>query len=519
MMNEFSRQPLLYHNRSMRVYHMIAEASIRVSGLYCCILRVHLSCSHSPCHQICPWAIAPTWTHAATCPPADLSIMKWICTRQLRVVLLVGLISSKTTSSDPQSPRLVLPCPVHSMAVSRMIKDYYKTVYGVSRRSLLPLHSSLIASELRGLASPLADPVAGELDDLIQVQEMVEGELIVETFDFSRCDALVRAALRATHPSNARSLWQKNGPIARTNFADLELGAGVGVEARENLMYKDTAASAISLHSDLGPSNPPIRTTLYDTLGNPPQLQPALIGGDVSRFPLGLPPPLAPPPLRPPGMLPDGMLPPPGMFMPQMMMGGRGSLGREQMNGGGGGTPSEGLNIEELLSAPTAKVSPSSQTMPGLFAVFFFFQFLKVFSHRCASKSPKLSSANGFCCRDFCDLRNLTKCLAMQCRGVSSSSEDTTSFKMCIIYDERMLCLHQEQQVLDSGAELRDLLAVPTAKHSITTRQFQSQGGSRVQQICRHGTRHECLLASTHAYNQNKMKHLPGDSFPRMPHV
>lgn len=55
--------------------------------------------------------------------------------------------------------------------------------------------------------------------------------------------------------------------------------------------------------------------------------------------------------------------------------------------------------------------------------------------------------------------------------------------------------------MLDSSAELRDLLSVPTAKHSITTRTFQSRGGSKVQQICAYGTRQDCLEAEIERYN------------------
>lgn len=67
-----------------------------------------------------------------------------------------------------------------------------------------------------------------------------------------------------------------------------------------------------------------------------------------------------------------------------------------------------------------------------------------------------------------------------------------------------MCVSNQEKQIIDSSAELRDLLTVPTAKHSITTRSFQSRGGSKVQQICRHGTRQECLSAAIQAYDELK---------------
>ncbi|XP_055388731.1 LOW QUALITY PROTEIN: N6-adenosine-methyltransferase subunit METTL3-like [Condylostylus longicornis] len=63
----------------------------------------------------------------------------------------------------------------------------------------------------------------------------------------------------------------------------------------------------------------------------------------------------------------------------------------------------------------------------------------------------------------------------------------------------------KEKQIMDSSAELRDLLTVPTAKHSITTRSFQSRGGSKVQQICPRGTRHDCLIEAIEKHNELKV--------------
>lgn len=64
-----------------------------------------------------------------------------------------------------------------------------------------------------------------------------------------------------------------------------------------------------------------------------------------------------------------------------------------------------------------------------------------------------------------------------------------------------------ERQQLESGAELRQLLTVPTTKHSMTTRAFQNQGGSRVQQICRHGTRYDCIEAQVEEFTKNPNCH------------
>lgn len=52
-----------------------------------------------------------------------------------------------------------------------------------------------------------------------------------------------------------------------------------------------------------------------------------------------------------------------------------------------------------------------------------------------------------------------------------------------------------QQRAQASTSEIRDLLTLPSAKHTIATRVFQTQHGSAVRQICSAGTREECRRA------------------------
>lgn len=52
-----------------------------------------------------------------------------------------------------------------------------------------------------------------------------------------------------------------------------------------------------------------------------------------------------------------------------------------------------------------------------------------------------------------------------------------------------------QQRAQASTSEIRDLLTLPSARHTIATRVFQTQQGSAVRQICSAGTREECRRA------------------------
>ncbi|KAF8819989.1 putative methyltransferase MTA70 [Cardiosporidium cionae] len=54
----------------------------------------------------------------------------------------------------------------------------------------------------------------------------------------------------------------------------------------------------------------------------------------------------------------------------------------------------------------------------------------------------------------------------------------------------------QEQRLLDTGEELRQLLAEPTARQTITARGFQNKQGTQLREICIHGTQEECCRIS-----------------------
>lgn len=135
-------------------------------------------------------------------------------TGQLRVLLLIGFLG--TQSGNPElSRQLSFPCPIHSVVITKYIREFFSAHRRVPISFLRCITNEVVAAQLRFLARDQDDHSVGLVSAPIKISTLNGGGVIVETFDFLRCDKLVRAALRTDHPYNVRDLWDRNRSLLR----------------------------------------------------------------------------------------------------------------------------------------------------------------------------------------------------------------------------------------------------------------------------------------------------------------
>lgn len=416
---------------------------------------------------------------------------------QLRLLLIVGLISSETVPPaslmSQQSVRFTLSCPIHSAMVAQIIRDYFTIHCHVFAGDVAGIRGSLISRELQLLALGFHDPFCGPVAPLLNIDVIGPGSVILSSFDFLRCDHVLRSALRPEHPSLGAALWDPTCPAAPPRWP-LPLGAGLGVEAREAQLMQlllpevdeeDNGLPSENLyHGGAGSSG---CDEAFGTAGRPstaalsqqefsrddtsgiPFARGAVNGRPLSDAELLPQYPSIPPNPRSTGGhfgMPLGGKRPVGAP-------GRGGLGLLSAGGSGG----------------IASLSPAGNA-----------QFPATPLH--SRSLPRRPPVAGFTHPSEAAVTGMPRGQANHVGAASMAPTDSASIEALLSVPSA-----KEQQLRESGAELRQLLTVPTAKHSITTRQFQNRGGSRVQQICRHGTRHDCLEAAISTYNQRRLAH------------
>lgn len=155
-----------------------------------------------------------------------------VTTAQLRTLILVGLIGSRTPPLpniivSPDVPihcqKLTFPCPIHSVVVTKHFKEFFAFHRHVPNSFLSYITNTLVATQLHYLSLDQHDPLIGLTPSPIKIELIAGNGVIIDTFDFIRCDRLIRSFLRPDHPFSIRTLYDRSLPLVRLPDDQLDL--------------------------------------------------------------------------------------------------------------------------------------------------------------------------------------------------------------------------------------------------------------------------------------------------------
>lgn len=139
-------------------------------------------------------------------------------TAQLRILILISFLGTQLSPPpnliiNPELPlyhqRLICPCPMHSVLVTKHLKEFFSFHRHLPNSFLRCFTHDLIATQLLYLSLPQNDPFLGVISSPIKI-ELIPGGIIVETFDFIRSDRLIRSAMRPDHPTALSALYDRH---------------------------------------------------------------------------------------------------------------------------------------------------------------------------------------------------------------------------------------------------------------------------------------------------------------------